>query len=184
MNPTLQAHQQWHFICCRRADLKLKMGKMTKGVMFEENLPAKCRLVQWKPVLSWNPVSSHFHYVCLLSLWPVYWSVNARKISSIKKKKGTFSEMLDNSRGIVLWNLSHTLLKRKWKIQWLNLRLLVNFIIQSTVGQIVFTSCELFISLFSPTCIIQLNQSTSLHCHSTNWAPRKKTGRCSGTVRK
>lgn len=91
------------------------MGKMTKGVMFEESLPAKCRLVQWKPVLSWNPVSSHFHYVCLLSLWPVYWSVNARKISSIKKKKGTFSEMLDNSRGIVLRNLSHTLLKKKTK---------------------------------------------------------------------
>lgn len=32
-----------------------------------------------------------------------------------KKKKGTFSEMLDNSRGIVLWNLSHTLLKKKTK---------------------------------------------------------------------
>lgn len=30
-----------------------------------------------------------------------------------KKKKGTFSEMLDNSRGIVLRNLSHTLLKKK-----------------------------------------------------------------------
>lgn len=32
-----------------------------------------------------------------------------------KKKKGTFSEMLDNSRGIVLRNLSHTLLKKKTK---------------------------------------------------------------------